>query len=570
MKHLLLLLIMLSCVVASWAVPAERIRVKVRLTDGSELLVTSFGDEFGSWFVADDGDIVEPAEGCPGLFVRSQRTVSELVHEQKNRRSVARRIGSQATAPLPAKGSPVIPVVLVNFQDSVFSVGKTNEEIRAYYDLYCNGTMDGKRYTKHGSYGSVRDYFVAQSDSLFQPEFVVIGPVTLDNPVATYGRNSKASKDLGYATFRKEVIAQAVSMYNGDWSVFDNKGRGNGYVDMLFFIYAGCGENTVQENPDLIWPKESTSPERVTLPSGQSITISTFGCSPENRPKRLTENGPVISAAPDGIGVMCHELSHALGLPDFYDTKEGGTNFGMDVWSLMDYGCYMSNSKCPVAYTAYERDFMGWRHLQEISEAGPYTLAPIASPEGVGLKIVNPENQNEYYVLEARLNSGWDTALSSFGKGLQVTHVDYNSSKWNGNSLNQDAKHQRMTIIAANNNYNGSGVQNANLRETWAGNLFPFEQNDSLTANSIPAATVYTDSKYMPHSLTQIKISEDAQHVSFMLDGHLYDAICDLSDGKDSGLYSTSGIFDLTGRRIATTLRPGIYIRDGKKIYISK
>ena len=71
MKHLLLLLIMLSCVVASWAVPAERIRVKVRLTDGSELLVTSFGDEFGSWFVADDGDIVEPAEGCPGLFVRS-------------------------------------------------------------------------------------------------------------------------------------------------------------------------------------------------------------------------------------------------------------------------------------------------------------------------------------------------------------------------------------------------------------------------------------------------------------------------------------------------------------------
>lgn len=564
MKRIIAVLTMVSFAVALWAVPAERIRFKVRLIDGAELYVTVHGDEYLSWLETDEGDIIEPATGRSGLYVRSQMTLRQAVETATSRRIAARHIGSQQTAPLPSVGSPVIPVVLVNFQDSTFSVGESDEEIRAYYDLYCNGTRDGQRYTKHGSYGSIRDYFVAQSDSLFQPSFVVIGPVTLNNPVATYGRNNGSSKDVGYVSFRKEAIEQAVKMYEGDWADFDNKKKGNGNVDMVFFIYAGCGENTVQANPNLLWPKESRGAESVTLGNGQTLNIATFGCCPENRPRGYASDGvTVASAVPDGIGVMCHELSHALGLPDFYDTNYVG--FGMDVWSLMDYGCYMQNSCVPVAYTAYEREFMGWRHLQEIKEAGPYTLNPIASEEGVGLKIVNPENEDEYYVLEARLNYGWDSSLSRFGKGLQVTHVDYSASSWNSNSVNTNAQHQRMTIIAANNNYNGSNTY-ANLRETWAGNLFPFEQNDSLTANSIPAASVYSASGYMPHTISQIKIAEDGQQVSFMLDENLYDAIHRVYD--ESGA-EPSGLFDLTGRRV-TTMHPGLYVRNGKLILKTK
>ena len=38
------------------------------------------------------------------------------------------------------------------------------------------GTRDGILYTGAGSRGAVRDYFAQQSDSLFLPEFEVIGP----------------------------------------------------------------------------------------------------------------------------------------------------------------------------------------------------------------------------------------------------------------------------------------------------------------------------------------------------------------------------------------------------------
>lgn len=564
MKRFLAILTIFCLVQVLWAVPAERTRLKVVLTDGTELTVTSYGDEHYSWLLADDGEVIAPADNLKGRYIRTGLRQADARQEAARCRAAVRRIGSQETAPLPAAGTPKVPVVLVNFQDSVFHVGKTDEDIRAYYDLYCNGTRDGQRYTAHGSYGSIRDYFAGQSDSLFQPEFVVIGPVTLDHPVATYGSNNGSTKDTGYSKFRKEVIQKATAAYEGDWSDFDNKGNGNGNVDIVFFIFAGCGENTVQTNPELIWPKESKATEEVTLDDGRVLRFATSGCCPENRRKAWAEDGvTVASVAPDGIGVMCHELSHALGLPDFYDT--GYRAFGMDVWSLMDYGCYMQNGCAPVAYTAYERDFMGWRKLQTITEAGPYTLYPIASEEGVGLKVVNPENENEYYVLEARLAAGWDAALARYGHGMQVTHVDYNAPSWNSNSVNVTPSHQRMTIIAANNNYNGT-TTNADPREAWAGNLYPFGENDSLTAHSVPAATVFSAKGYMAHDLTRIRIAEDGQSVSFMLDEGLYDAVRALPEqGGDAAAQSC---FDLSGRPVAVPTRPGFYLLGGRKVII--
>ena len=135
MKHLLTIVVFVCAATSLWAVPAERTRLKVRLTDGTEVFVTAHGDEHISWLMADDGTIVIPAEGQEGRFVRSQQRPEELISLGNERRMV-RRIGSRTNAPLPAQGSPRVPVVLVNFQDSTFSVGKNDEEIRHYYDHY--------------------------------------------------------------------------------------------------------------------------------------------------------------------------------------------------------------------------------------------------------------------------------------------------------------------------------------------------------------------------------------------------------------------------------------------------
>ena len=95
---------------------------------------------------------------------------------------VARRIGTQSTAPIKARGIQHVPVVLVAFQDKDFIVGDslvkdstgnvldiikgTDEDVRTYYQLFCNGGQSGIRYTGHGSYGSVHDYFVEEKLSV--------------------------------------------------------------------------------------------------------------------------------------------------------------------------------------------------------------------------------------------------------------------------------------------------------------------------------------------------------------------------------------------------------------------
>lgn len=553
MKRIGSLCCLLLTVMAVWAVPSMRLRRTVTLTDGTSVPVTLYGDEHYSFLLTDKGQIVEPVENVPNVYALTHRTLADEVQRAevlcKARSLAPRHIGSQATAPLQAKGSPKVPVILVNFTDSVFSVADSNEAINHYYDLYCNGTRDGQLFTGHGSYGSVRDYFVQQSDSLFLPEFVVIGPVTINHPAGYYGENKGDSKDLKYSEFRNDAIRAAKGVYGNDWSAFDNKGKNQ--VDMVFIIFAGCGEANGGA-PESIWPKESTS--SVTM---DGIKFATSACCNEMR--------LAGTPRPDGIGIMCHELSHALGLPDLYDTKYKA--FGMDIWSIMDWGCYTNNGYTPSSYTAYERDFMGWRALQELTTPGLVTLEP-TEQGGVGLKVVNDANPNEFYILENRQSTGWDTVLGRMGHGLQVTHVDYNSSRWNGNTVNTDANHQRMTIIPANNRLVGTNeAQNmTELRQTWRGNLYPFVENDvvvndSLTALSTPAATVFTAGGFMNKDLFRIHENED-KTVSFYF-------IND-QDTRVSALKVTqasSATFDLMGRQVQRPTR-GLYLIGGRKVMI--
>ena len=176
---------------------------------------------------------------------------------------------------------------------------------------------------------------------------------------------------------------------------------------MVFFIYAGWGEHAAKSDPDAIWAKESTSSTTVTDEDGGKVTFALYGMTSEARyasydqlEKDLQGEFPngynPDNMQMDGIGVCLHEMSHALGLPDFYDT--GYKAFGMDLWSLMDYGEYCVSGYQPVGYTAYERSYMGWESLETLTAPQVLTLRCFADGV-VGYKIVNPDNENEYYVI---------------------------------------------------------------------------------------------------------------------------------------------------------------------------
>ena len=576
MRKLCLFFIFLIVSTFMMAVPADRTPKSVRLTDGRTIEVYLIGDEYYSWLQTADGFVVEQTEN--GLYELTTRRASDEVNTaQAARRKAYRseqaplRVGSQATAPLPSIGSPRVPVVLVNFADSVFTVGQTDEEIRHYYDLYCNGTRDGNLYQGHGSYGAIRDYFSDQSDGQFTPEFTIFGPVTVSKDEAYYGQKSGTVKDKYYNAFVKEAIDSVSRKFEVDWSLFDNKGVGK--VDMVFLIFAGCGENS-SGNENHIWPNER-SIGTVKLQDGRSLTFVCSGCCSEKSMRNRTVDGRTVKyTVPDGIGVMCHELSHALGLPDFYDTNYKA--FGMDLWSLMDYGCYAGNGNVPCAYTAYEREFMGWSSTQTLYDNGELVLKPI-SDGGIGYKIINEENPHEFYIIENRQAVNWDRSLGRMGHGLQVTHVDYDKSCWSNNRVNTDSIHQRMTIIAANNEYLGSTAlqtkrcTQAQMLHTWAGNLYPFVEdgvlkNDSLTAYSTPAATVYSPSGFMNKDLHAIRENSDLT-VSLYFGNDYVDALDKL---KADGMSTDNRIFDLSGRPVdaSSPLRPGIYIQNNRKRYI--
>lgn len=428
----------------------------------------------------------------------------------------ATSLGSQATAPLKSKGVKRVPVILTAFKDKGFTISDTLEVVNAYYQKYCNGTMDGKRYTGHGSYGSIRDYFVMQSDSIFFPEFVVIGPIVMDSVASFYGKNG-SSRDSNFHLYSKEAITKAYAEYS-DWSVFDNDG--NGTVDMVFFVFAGLGENN-GGGADCIWPRETTS---ATIINDHVFATSAATC--ELRPSKRDETGKVLDTTRDGVGVFIHELSHSLGLPDFYDIN--GKMFGMDIWSVMDYGEYGNNGHTPGNYTAYERDFMGWRPLKTLD--GPCVLTiPCFAEGGTGYKILNDKFPNEYYIIENRQAKGWDRSICKYGHGLQVTHVDYDAAKWRDNVVNTNQYHQRMTIIAANNCYQGtnSSITSEEWIKTLTGNLYPGDTfNYSLTDESTPAAQVFSGSDVWVGSL----MHKPLRNITENEDGTI--TVCFCTNGK--------------------------------------
>ena len=480
-----------------------RIRRNVTLDDGRSVVVTAYGDEDFDYLLTDEGEVVVEQDSvfhCTGL------TLEEYIASLPPKPRYARRqVGSVASALVQPFGTKKIPVILTAFKDKKFSVANTDQKVNAFYNDFFNGT---DTYNATGTYdnesnlGCVRQYFIDQSQGQFQPEFTIIGPVELDRNYGYYGGDKGSSRDTCYTQFVKQSFTKALALQE-DWSQFDNDG--NGKVDMCVILFAGLGQNYTNSYGDknTIWPQE--------MPASYTIDGITFsGCSSSCELRPTGASGGVITGTqPDGIGVVVHEISHAIGLPDLYDTRNKA--FGMDYWSIMDYGMYTRNSKCPVGYTAYEREFMGWQQTETLT--GPCTLhLSCFGQGGKGYKLVNDANPNEYYILDNRQAVSWDWGVcSNRGHGMLVMHIDYSSGSWLGNVVNTDINHQRMTIIPANGTLIGSN--NATSKEQWQtslqGNPYPgITGNHELTDNSYPASKVFTGD-YMSKPLLDIQETED-------------------------------------------------------------
>lgn len=580
MKKLYLMLSMLFAFgAAANAVPAKKLQKVITLTNGTQVSVELRGDEYLSWWEGTDGtayratadDAVFEAFDLeaqkPAAAARRARAeqgrVARLARVKNSLKGADDKMRGLGGDHITYKGVKKGLVVLVDFKNKKFADGHDLE--------YYKNVINGKDFTdeEEGYVGSVRDYFLAQSNGQFELDFDVVGPVTMSKNYGYYGNDGAYQKDEKVYEMIKEAcdgIQDQVNLKDYDWD-------GDGEADQVFFLYAGLGQAS-GGSAGTVWPHES---ELRYWPCGvlsySTGKINTYACANELQPE-TQGSSRYISA---GIGTICHEFSHCLGFADMYDTTGGG-GYGMSVFDVMDQGSYNGNGFVPCNYTAFERIYAGW--VEAIELIDPATVKDMKSVSDYGRPFImyNYKNTNEYFLMENRQNTGWDKGLYG-SNGLLIVHVNYVPSRWANNSVNSSAeKIQCCTVV----NADGS---RENTQYSLQGDLYPYEvkgvtMNDEFTDESEPAAKLYTKNSDNSYALgipiTNIKRSKGS--VSFLVCGgddknvidNTFNGVVDGINGVTvANKAADKRIYSIDGRYLGTdasALGKGIYVVGGKKI----
>ena len=104
------------------------------------------------------------------------------------------------------------------------------------------------------------------------------------------------------------------------------------------------------------------------LPTIDGKTLYTYACSNELK---------FSTKARSGIGTICHEFSHVLGLPDYYITDSKYSNLSKytpGAWSLMGYGNYLNNGNTPPNFSIFDKYYLGWIEPNVLNHSTTYQL----------------------------------------------------------------------------------------------------------------------------------------------------------------------------------------------------
>ena len=413
------ILLFLASFVAT-AVPSSREKFLYRQPDGTVLLLQNHGDEFFHWTTDESGRILE--KESDGYY----RLVGSELHKARLRRaSVIKRWSSYDRPPVTNFGDRKILCILANFSDSTFVIDNPKDRF--------SRMLNEVGYSDNGAIGSVRDYYVDNSQGEYRPQFDVYGPVNLSESSAYYD---------SHGPYR--AIREAYELLADQIPIDDYDTDGDGAVDMVLFYYPGHNE-AEGGGTESIWPHQSSGGFGYL---GEK-RFNRYFCTSELRGARGSEMC--------SIGTTCHEFAHSLGLPDFYDTdyEKNGENSTTEEFDLMSSGGYNDRGRKPPYLNAVECNMLGWMPDPELLTDGSYSLPPIR--ENVAY-LIESETEGEYFVLECRDNYKWDGGFRE--SGLLVYHIDKSSNLvaqsgktaaqlWNGNAINAFGGHPCFYLVQA-------------------------------------------------------------------------------------------------------------------------
>lgn len=371
-----------------------------------------------------------------------------------------------------AAGEPVvfkIPALMIEVNNEPFQPDSTPEKIESLYDgigsnptgtvteMYLEQSF-GNMVIEIDVYGTYASPLSVVVDSLGECWYGTDGGFLLGDQLGLGGYGSK-----GMAL---EAVPQAD--LEVDFSQYDN--NGDGYVDFLMMVHSGPGAESTGDPCDvhshyfngLLPGLVEGAPSEPTPLSVDGVLIGAVLTVPE-----LDAN----------IGVVAHEIMHALGEPDYYGTA--GTT-GTGEWDLGAGGSWLGipTQTNPIHFNPVMKTNFGWVHPQVITDTTenvtlrpraaypdlvmvPTRIAPAGSEEAAlcdidPINVGAPQNTNfhtpdggcyvEGFLLEnlsAVAGVGdeetctftpMDFDRQAYGSGLMVWHFDFTNYVGLGNN----------------------------------------------------------------------------------------------------------------------------------------
>lgn len=486
-----------------YAVKAIPEPVTVTQPDGSKLRIKIHGDEFFNYYTTEEGYTI--AKGKDGFFYYTNystgkqvitpykagprtkgsygsRGVPQNIIDHYRNKAITELNNLLAGASARTKSTQDYPgkvlVILAQYSDLAFV---TPNPQQAFYNM-----LNQAGYSENGATGSAADYYSDNSMGAYRPQFVVSNVVTLPKSYRYYGEKTSLESITSNAQEQTKDACTAASKMGINFNDFDSDNDGN--VDIVLIYYAG--HNAAEGAEDAVWPHRWVIPGNFMLDGKR---IYNYACTSE------LKGGFGSNMA--GIGTMCHEFGHTLGLPDLYDVDYNGSAALWGSLALMDGGNYNNKGRTPPFFTALERSLLGWLQPQEIASSGKYSLENVSKNKAY---LIKTGNDGEYYLLENRQSSGWDKYISDGGvivgggkapQGMMITHIDQSQNmvdgitayqRWYQGTINTVRGHQCADLVEAGAVENPDRIPVSDV-------LFPGTKNvTAFTSRSIPSSNAWS------------------------------------------------------------------------------
>ncbi len=514
MKRISLIVVATLFALGLWAVPATPHPIEITLADGTTQEVYLRGDEHAHYYTLMDGTPVRFENGT--LIKDDSLPEVARIKGQAIRKAQDATRATMLESTFPHTGSPRGLIILVNFKDKKFT--HTKED---FVNL-----LNKSGYSENGAIGSVRDYFIAASDSAFQPIFDVLGPYELDHNMSYYGGGGEQNAYKMVV----EGCEAAVEEDGLDLSIYDT--NNDSIVENVFVYYAGNNEaegassNTVWPHKYYVYPMQKVG----------NRYLFDYACTSEKRGR---------GSKMCGISTFCHEFSHTLGLADLYDYDYNKETVG--TWDIMASGSYNGDGCQPPTYSAFERYSMEWIEPVVLTDPATCVLEPLTTHNQAYLipvsdKEIKPNENGEYFLLENRQKVGWEAGRSCIpSTGMLVWHLNYKKQVWDYGRPNTGNNHLCFIECALGGNKTAG--------QSWD----PFPGSRKVTrffpkaVNGTSLDKPLLDIKQMDSTISFFFIREGNKHLQFASELPLFETTYAYFGNKQYSIETDTHTLTITG-----------------------